>query len=321
VFQNGVSELKVTGVVSNIDHFAGTFTIDGLTVDFAGIAAGNQPNGLANGMTVEAGGYNFANGLLTADRLRDRDRDRISYQDHDGLEIEGYVSDFVSISNFVVSGQVVNAANATIKNGTATDIRNGLRVEVEGIISNGVLVANRVIIKLQANVRVEAGVQNMDTVQSTITLLGRTIGINGDTVLRDRLASANQPTAITLEELNLADRLEVNAYQNTGGNLIATRVERTEVDPLVVVKGPADAKIPTTQLMLAGFGVTTGANSLYRDASGNLVDAVSFYNAVLVPPAAATVVHARGVVANLTTDVVDATRSASTIGELEIGGY
>lgn len=323
VFQNGVSELEVTGVVSNLNPLAGTFMIDALTVNFAGIAAGNLPAGLDNGMTVEASGYNFATGILTADRLRDRDRDRIRYPDDDGLEVEGYVSDFVSISNFMVNGQVVNAANAVIKNGTPADIRDGLRVEVEGTMTSGVLVASVVIIKLQANanVRVEASVQNMDTAQNTITLLGRTIVINADTVLRDRLASVNQPTAITLAELNLTDRLEVNAYQDTGGSLIATRIERTEVDPLVVVKGPTDAKVPTTQLTLAGFGVATGADSLYRDASGNLVDAVSFYNAVMVPPAVATIVHVRGVVASLTTNVVDATRSTSTIGELEIGGY
>ncbi len=320
VFQNGVSELEVNGTVSNLNPVAGTCTIDGLTVNFAGIAAGNRPAGLANGMTVGARGYNFANGILTADQLRDRDRDRISYPNGDGLEVEGYVSDFVSISNFMVNGQAVNAANAVIKNGTAADIRDGLKVEAEGTISSGVLVASRVTIRLQTNVRVEAGMQTMDTVQSTITLLGRTLTVNADTVLRDRLTNADQPVTITLAALNLSDRLEVNAYQDAGGNLIATRVERTEVDPLVVVKGPADAKVPTTQLTLAGFGVTTGANSLYRDASGTLVNAVTFYNAVRVPPAAATIVHTRGVVANLATNVVDATRSTSTIGELEIGG-
>jgi hypothetical protein len=41
---------------------------------------------------------------------------------------------------------------------------------------------------------------------------------------------------------------------------------------------------------------------------------------VLVPPAVPTVVHARGVVAGLSSDVVDATRTVSTTGELEIRG-
>jgi hypothetical protein len=76
-FQNGISELEVNGVVANLDK-VGTFTINGLTVNFAGVADGNRPKNLKNGMTVEASGKNFANGVLTADRLRDRDRDRIT---------------------------------------------------------------------------------------------------------------------------------------------------------------------------------------------------------------------------------------------------
>jgi hypothetical protein len=50
-----------------------------------------------------------------------------------------------------------------------------------------------------------------------------------------------------------------------------------------------------------------------------LVDAVTFYGAVLVPPAVPSIVHVRGVVATLATHVVDATRTTSTVGELEIG--
>ncbi|MGE0726042.1 MAG: DUF5666 domain-containing protein, partial [Alphaproteobacteria bacterium] len=111
-FQNGVSAIEVKGTVSNLDLAAGTCTIGGLTVNFAGLAAADRPAGLADGMTVEAGGSSFANGILTADRLRDRDRDRIHFPDGDGLEIEGYVSDFVSISDFVVDGQAVDATNA-----------------------------------------------------------------------------------------------------------------------------------------------------------------------------------------------------------------
>jgi hypothetical protein len=272
-------------------------------------------------MTVEAGGKNFANGVLTADQLRDRDRDRISYPDGDGIEVEGYVAEFVSISSdFKVSGQMVNAANAVIRNGTAADIRNGLKVEAEGTVSNGVLVASVLVIKQQASVRVEAGLQAVDATLNTVTLLGRSIRVNADTELRDGVANSGQPTAITLGALNPADRLEVKAYKDGAGALVATRVERTAADSLVVVKGPAEAKVPTTQLTLAGFNVVTGANTRYRDAGGAVVDAAVFYDAVLVPPAVPTVVHARGVVADLSTNIVDATRSASTTGELEIGG-
>jgi Domain of unknown function (DUF5666) len=318
-FQNGFSELEVKGVVSNLG--ADTFMLNGLTVNMAGVAVGNRPAGLANGMTVEVSGKNYDNGILTADRLRDRDRDRISYPDGDGLEVEGYVSDFIGIaSDFTVSGQRVNAANAVIKNGTAADIRDGLKVEVEGTMTNGVLVASVLVIKLQANVRVEAGLQAKDAALGSLTLLGRSIEVNANTQLRDGATSPEQPVEVLLSSLNPGDRLEVHAYEDSTGALVASRVERTAADALVVVKGPADAKVPTTQLTLAGFTVATGIGTRYRDAEGEFTDANSFYAAVLVLPPASTVVHARGVVASLATNIVDATRSMSTYGELEISG-
>ena len=240
-FQNGASDIEVKGTVSNLNLAAGTCTIDGLTVNFAAHRTADRPAGLANGMTVEARGRQFANGVLTADLLRDRDRDRISRPDGDGLEVEGYVADFVSIANFKIDGQAVNAANAVIRNGTAADVANGAKVEAEGTMSNGVLVATVLVLKLQTQVRVEAGLQAKDSEQGTITLLGHGFKVNADTELRDRLASRNQPTVITLDALKPADRLEVKAYTDAAGNLVAARVERTEADALVVVKGPADA--------------------------------------------------------------------------------
>jgi hypothetical protein len=318
-FANGASEAEVKGMVSNLNLAAGTCTVGGMAVNFGGIAAGDRPVGLANGMNVEAAGRSFANGTLTADRLHDRDRDRMQMANGDGVEVEGYVSDFVSISSFKLNGQVVDASSATIRNGTAADIRNGVKAEAEGTMANGVLVAKVVVIKLQTNVRVEAGMQAKAA--DTITLLGKAIKVNAETRMTDRLASHHRPTAITLAALNVGDRLEVMAYRDVDGSLLATKVDRTAADPLVVVKGPADAKTPTSSLTLAGFAVGTGGNTRYRDASGTLVDAATFYNAVQVPPAVPSVVHARGVVASLASAIVDATRTSSTTGELEIGEH
>ena len=321
MFQSGASEIEVKGTVSQLNLAAGTCMIDGLMLNFGALAAADRPAGLANGMNVQARGRHFANGLLTADLLRDRDRDRISRPDGDGLEVEGYVNDFVSIANFKIDGQAINAANAVIRNGTAADVANGAKAEAEGTMSNGVLVATVLVLKLQTQVRVEAGLQDKDSTQGTITLLGRSFKVNADTELRDRLASYNQPTVVTLDALKLTDRLEVKAYTDAAGDLVAARVERTEADPLVVVKGPVDAKLPNTRLTLFGIVVDTGVASRYRDASGALVDATTFYAAVQMPPAVPSTVHARGVVARPASNTVDATRTASTIGELEIGEH
>ena len=318
-FASGVDTVEVKGRVANLNLAAGTCTIGALTVNFSGVAAAQRPAGLANGMTVEASGKQFANGLLTADRLRDRDRDRIHWPDGTAVEVEGYVTDFVSISNFKVDTRVVNAAGAVIRNGTAADVANGVRVEAEGPVVNGVLMAARLVLKLPTNVRVEAGLQSKDATASTVTLLGRPFRLTADTIVLDRSGSFSmQPRAITLAALSPGERLEVKGWRDAGGALTAARIERTDADPLVVVKGPADAKTPTVQLTLAGFKVITGASSRYRDADGNLIDAAAFYSLVTVPPAVPTAVHARGVVASLAANDLDATRTSSTTGELEI---
>jgi hypothetical protein len=183
---------------------------------------------------------------------------------------------------------------------------------------SGILVARVVAIKLQTSVRVEAGMQKKDAALGTITLLGRAIKVTAETRLTDRLANASQPAAITLASLNVGDRLEVQAYKDGSATLVATQVERTAPDQRVVVKGPADSKQPVTAITLAGFDIATSAGTRYRDESGNLIDAASFYGLVQIPPALPTMVNAHGVVGSLLVNTVDATRTVATDGELEI---
>jgi hypothetical protein len=316
-FVNGSTTIELTGTAANLNLAQGTCTVGASSVDFSAIAAADLPQGLANGMTVEVSGKRFENGVLLVDRLRDRDRDRIHVPDGDLFEVEGYVANFVSISDFEVDGYKVDASSAVINNGTAADVVNGVKVEVEGTMTDGVLVAKLLVIKLQTSVRVEAGMQTKDTSLSTLTLLGRPIKVTADTVLTDRLGNSTQPQLITLAALNAGDRLEVKATSESG-SLLANSVERTEADPLVVVKAAADAKTPVTGLTLTGFAVATSANTIYRDQNRNQIDATTFYNLVQVPPAVPSVVHARGVVSSLTSNVVDSTRSTSTTGELRI---
>ncbi len=60
------------------------------------------------------------------------------------LKVEGLVSDFISLSNFKVDGQPVNAATYDGSGGALT---NGSRVEAEGSVSDGTLVASKLSIK------------------------------------------------------------------------------------------------------------------------------------------------------------------------------
>ncbi|MBE2242802.1 MAG: hypothetical protein IAE86_08610 [Burkholderiaceae bacterium] len=61
-------------------------------------------------------------------------------------EIEGYVSDLdASAGNLSVAGYPVRlAANVAYEDGTAADLKNGVRIEAKGSVTNGVLVAARI---------------------------------------------------------------------------------------------------------------------------------------------------------------------------------
>ncbi|MEO5574057.1 MAG: DUF5666 domain-containing protein, partial [Gammaproteobacteria bacterium] len=64
------------------------------------------------------------------------------------LDLEGFVADFVSATNFTINGQAVTTNSQTsYEHGVATDLANNVRVEVEGTLTGGVLVASKVSIE------------------------------------------------------------------------------------------------------------------------------------------------------------------------------
>jgi hypothetical protein len=60
------------------------------------------------------------------------------------LKIEGLVSDFISLGNFKVDGQSVNASTYDDR---GNPLANGSRVAAEGSVSDGILVANKLNVK------------------------------------------------------------------------------------------------------------------------------------------------------------------------------
>lgn len=81
-----------------------------------------------------------AGGVLLATRIEFLQEESESSQG----EVEGYVTAFVSLANFKVNGQVVDATRATFENGRATSIANGRKVHCTGPIVSGVLKATKV---------------------------------------------------------------------------------------------------------------------------------------------------------------------------------
>ena len=321
VFAAGTTPITVHGPVANVNASAGTCTVDGVPVRFRNLPAGELPvGGLADGQYVVAQGRNFGSGLMTADRIQLRDR--ISLPDVSSVELEGYVAAYVSIANFTVDGRRVDASAALFRNGTAADLKNGAKVEVEGTMSGAVLLASKLIFRAEASAQIAAPIQSKNAGAASLVVLGQSVKTTPLTQFVEHAAAGGSmggpPSRIGYADLQVNDRVDVRVYKDGSGLLVATRVERTDPSELLVARGAVDAKAPVRQLTLLGIDVGTGAATRYRDLSGNLITDITFYGLVQVPPAVPTIVRAQGVANAASGHAIDATRTTSSRGEVEI---
>jgi Domain of unknown function (DUF5666) len=317
-FQSGATPIMLHGVVAQVDMGLGTCKVDGVTVRFQGLPASDLPaGGLANGQYIQAQGKGFENGVMAADRIQLRER--ISYPDASTVELEGFVSNFVSVADFSVGGQRVDASSALFRNGVPTDLKDGIKVEVEGLMAGTLLVAKKVIFRQEVNAQIVAPIQSKDTARTALVQLGQTVLTTPLTQFLDSSGAGGRAVpGLTYQDLAIADRVDVRAYRNSDGVLVAMRVERTDPDPVLITKGPVEAKLPLTSFKVLGIDVATGPATHYRDTSGNLINDVAFYDLLLLPPAATTIVRAQGEASAGSLSMIDATRSVSSRGEVEI---
>ena len=123
---------------------AGSFEIKGFPVSYsASTEIDDDILTLADGLYVEVEGrLNGAGDTLIADEIESEDNDYMD--DVDDIEIRGVISDYSSNSmTFMLQDQMVDASTAELEPAWLT-LTDGLIVEVEGYIANGVLFADEV---------------------------------------------------------------------------------------------------------------------------------------------------------------------------------
>jgi hypothetical protein len=136
---------SVTGKVRNLDTGSKQFRINELVVDFNAAEIGALPGGrLENGMVVEVEGLiDASGGLMYATKIESSTGVR---RDEDGeVELEGLVTQYISEFEFTVGDQAVETDEETMfVGGRPEDIRLDTRLEVEGELAGGVLLASEV---------------------------------------------------------------------------------------------------------------------------------------------------------------------------------
>ncbi|WP_256330723.1 DUF5666 domain-containing protein [Variovorax sp. YR266] len=137
----------VTGTVQNLDPVGKTFTLGQLTINFSSAAfTGMNASSLANGIIVRARGTVAPiAGVLTATTVQGWYA--IPVSDGIAVQLAGVITDFASRSSFKVLGTPVDATNGQITGGPVGSLGNGVKVEVDGFMSGGVLVVKKLRIR------------------------------------------------------------------------------------------------------------------------------------------------------------------------------
>ena len=275
-FSANVTEIEVKGTVSNL--IATTFAIGGLTVNYA-----SAPAGLVNGVMVEIKGTAASSsGPLNATviEIEDSVEQGVTASGGSRAEVEGYVTHYVSSSNFKIAGQTVNAASATFENGSAANLADShVKVEVEGTLSGGVLMASKVEFEqsstIEPNIEVEGSVGAITA--TSITLLGQTFTYNAQTQMEDKKTGTAEPLNIgnVLTRIMPGNPVSVRGYKNSSGNLIATRIE-LNAGTKTTMQGALGA-LASPNLTILGVTVTTSIATTFKAAGGSPSNAATFF--------------------------------------------
>lgn len=305
-------ELKVKGFVKTLNATAKTFKINNLVVDFTTAQISNNgAASLTDGLFVDVRTHTLPTplgGTFMAESVKVKD---VKPAPAEGarVEVEGIITDLnVTAMTFKVGGIPVNASAIGV-----SGLANGMKVEVKGTFTNGVLVLSANNAKpereMDANVEIQALVTAVDTTANTITLLGKTVKVTTQTQLRDKAASNIRN--FSLSDLAVGDAVEVRAFVDTNGDIVAVKLERQQ-KPLanVILQGPMDTKdVTTTSLTIIGIKVTGGPQTAWRLADNLSATAAAWFAATAVN----TTVNARGV------EGTDGTSVDVTAGKVAVG--
>lgn len=207
------SQYKLSGVVNNFSAVNRTFKLGSATQASNLISWDSNtrvPSSWSDGVFVRV---KMSPSLLaTQIRLLTSPLAQLNASDERDAEIHGFISAYQSNASFTVNGISVDASNAFITGGT---LALGVRVEIHGSVSNGVLIATKVETPNNSDVasrkfEFHGTVSALDANAQTFVLRGLTFQYNNST---------NMPGVVLADGV----RIEVKATR-TSGAWVATQI-------------------------------------------------------------------------------------------------
>ena len=202
---------KLRGTVTSLNTTAKTFSIGAAVISYAGVT--NLPAALANGLLVRVELATTAvAGVWTATEVRGgpaRPQDRLE------AHVRGSITAFTSSASFSVNAIPVNAASASFPDGT-TGLALGVMVEIEGVMTDGVLVANKVEIDARHGTDDRHGIALKGDI-TALNATAKTLVVKGTTVNYGGTVAFSKGTAA---DLAVGKKVEVRGVLATDGTTV-----------------------------------------------------------------------------------------------------
>jgi len=273
-----LDDVSLRGTVANLvaaSDGSGIFDLGTVVVRYTSTTRFSDVNRstLANGDLVEVEGTLRVSGdEIDAEKL-ERESRGFGSGDRDEAKVEGIVAPCAQSPDYCVAGVPIDDANAAFEPPGFTPAP-GDRVEVEGALVAGVLVATEVKSEdedeAERDVRIDAAITSVNAAARSLVILGVTIAADGDTRLEDD--SALDDENLTFAELQAGQFVEVEGVSTGTSSARALSIEREDATPSdddVQLEGPVtalDPNVPT--LSILGQPVPLDGGTEYRDAQG-----------------------------------------------------
>lgn len=211
---------RLRGLVSKLDTTAMTLNLGGQPVSYKALSATDAPQGLANGKVFRAKlDTTQVNGYWVARRLKSAEPHEENQHEADK---SGFITEFTSATSFKVNGMTVDASKASFPDGKDS-LKLGTRVEIQGTVVNGVLVATKVEVESEQKERdrgfeLHGAISALNTTAKTFVL--RTVMVSYSGTVTYQGGTAADLTGPK------AAKVEVKGVMSADGTVLnATRIQ------------------------------------------------------------------------------------------------
>jgi len=270
---NSASIFEIKGFINNLSGTS--FTVQGINVDASAANISDLPTGLQNNVLVEVKGT-YDGTTISATEV-DAENNDLSV-DADEVELEGLITRYVDNSDFDVNGIPIDTVTANaVFTPAAPVLQEGDKVEVEGTILNGVLIAMEVEVR-GGNAEASAKVGSINLANNSFTmaiLTGQSITVQLTTSTRME-DDAGSDDHLLLSELQVNDFVDVRGFESGVSTITATQVKRESEVKEVELQGLVATPVPTTSVTVLGVTFLVDGDTDYENANDALVSQAAF---------------------------------------------